>query len=318
VFRILCEWPEGAPGRLRSSPPDDSEQFRPAPRTFRCFRGSLSVRYAAIAAFERVPEGEPMLDVRRREFITLLGGAAIAWPLAARAQQSERIRSIGFFSPISENDPDNQNWIRGFTQRLEELGWVNGRNVRIDFRFAAADSSRMPRLATELLESRPEVLVAATIGPATALRQQTLSIPIVFVLIPDPVAAGFVTNLARPEGNITGFTNFEFSIGEKWLQLLKECLPSVGRIAVVFDPANPSWAPYLRAIEAAARPLGLVLTPAGVRGAAEIQERLAAFAQGPNSALIVVPSPITVGYRKTILQPRTGIASNLSVSLFHT
>ena len=113
--------------------------------------------------------------------------------------------------------------------------------------------------------------------------------------------AGFVTNLARPEGNITGFTNFEFSIGGKWLQLLKECLPSVGRIAVVFDPANPTWAPYLRAIEAAARPLGLQLTPAGVRGAAEIEERLAAFGQGPNSALVVVPSPITVGYRKTII-----------------
>jgi putative ABC transport system substrate-binding protein len=236
----------------------------------------------------------------RREFITLLGGAA-AWPLAARAQQREKMRRIGFLSPIAESDPDNQNWIRGLTQRLEELGWTNDRNMRIDFRFAGADSSRLPGLATELLESRPEVLIAATIGPATALRQQTLSIPIVFVLVPDPVAAGFVTNLARPEGNITGFTNFEFSIGGKWLQLLRECVPSVGRIGVVFDPANPSWAPYLRAIEAAARPAGVHLTPAGVRGAAEIEERLAAFAQESNSALVVVPSPVTVGYRKTII-----------------
>jgi ABC transporter substrate binding protein len=151
--------------------------------------------------------------MRRRNFIAGLVSTTAAWPFATRAQQGEPMRRIGFLSPIAENDPDNQNWIKGLTQRLEELGWTNGRNVRIDFRFAGADSSRMPRLATELLESRPEVLVAATIGPATALRQQTLSIPIVFVLIPDPVAAGFVTNLAHPEGNITGFTNFEFSIG---------------------------------------------------------------------------------------------------------
>jgi putative ABC transport system substrate-binding protein len=241
----------------------------------------------------------PFDQLGRREFITLVGGAA-GWPLTARAQQAP-MPVIGFFSAIAESDPDNRSWIKGLTQRLEELGWANGRNVRIEFRFAGGDSSRMPRLATELLEFHPDVLVAAAVGPATALRQQTLSIPIVFVLVPDPVAAGFVTNLARPEGNITGFTNFEFSIGGKWLQLLKECAPSIDRIAVVFDPANPSWAPYLRAIEAAARSVGVHLTPAGVRGVADIEEHIATFARGSNSALVVVPSPITIGHRDTII-----------------
>jgi putative tryptophan/tyrosine transport system substrate-binding protein len=133
---------------------------------------------------------------------------------------------------------------------------------------------------------------------ATALRQQTLSIPIVFVQVVDPVSAGFVTNLARPEGNITGFTNFEFTVGGKWLQLLKECAPSVDRIAVVFDPANPTWAAYLRTIEAAAPSFGVRLIPAGVRDAAEITQRVATFARDPNGALIVLPGPVTIRHTR--------------------
>jgi putative ABC transport system substrate-binding protein len=136
---------------------------------------------------------------------------------------------------------------------------------------------------------------------ANALRQQTLSIPIVFVQVVDPVSAGFVTNLARPEGNITGFTNFEFSVGGKWLQLLKECAPSVDRIAVVFDPANPTWAAYLRTIEAAAPSFGVRLIPAGVRDAAEITQRVATFARDPNGALVVLPSPVTIRHREAII-----------------
>src|SRR4029077_14438739 len=165
--------------------------------------------------------------MKRREFITLLGGAAATGPVGARAQQAERVRRIGFLSVFAESDLEGQAWIRELIQRLEELGWVNGGNVQIDFRFAGADAARISALATELIELRPDMIFAVTTNAAAALRQQTLSIPIVFVQVADPVGQGFVTNLARPEGNITGFTNFEFSIGGKWLQVLRECAPDV-------------------------------------------------------------------------------------------
>ena len=147
--------------------------------------------------------------MKRREFVTLIGGAAAAWPLAARAQQNERMQRIGFLSGCRNADPEIQSWARGFVQRLEELGWVNGRNLRIDTRFGDTDATRLSRLATELVELGPHVILASGgHPPAIAVRQHTLSIPILFVQVADPVSAGFVTNLARPEGNITGFTNF--------------------------------------------------------------------------------------------------------------
>ena len=239
--------------------------------------------------------------MRRRDFIKVVVGATAAWPVAARAQQDDRVRRIGFLSSIAENDPENQTWIRVLTQRLQELGWTSGRNVRIDFRFGGADAMRISMLATELVEGHPDVIIAGGLPAAAALRQQSLSIPIVFVQVVDPVSAGFVTNLARPEGNITGFTNFEFSVGGKWLQILKQCAPAISRIAVVFDPANPSWAAYLRTIEAAAPSFGVQLTPAGVRDAAEIKQRVAVFAHEPNGALVVFPSPVTVQYRESII-----------------
>jgi putative ABC transport system substrate-binding protein len=247
-----------------------------------------------------------MFNTNRRDFLTLLGSAAAAWPLASRAQPDVRVRRIGFLTAITESDPEIQSWVNAFVQRLEELGWVNGRNVRIDFRFGDADAERLSRLALELVELSPDVIFAIG-GPATAaVRQFTLSIPIVFGQVVDPVAAGFVTNLARPEGNITGFTNFEFLIGEKWLQLLKECAPSTDRIAVVFDPANPTWAAYLRTIEAAAPSFGLRLIPTGVRNVAEITERFAAFSRDPNGAIVVLPSPVTVQYRESIIGAAAG------------
>jgi putative ABC transport system substrate-binding protein len=238
--------------------------------------------------------------MRRREFISLLGGAAVLWPLAANAQ-SDRVRRVGYLSTLAQSDLEDQSWIKELVQRLQELGWTNGRNVQVDFRFSDADAARTSMLATELIELRPDVVLAAGALAATALRQQTLSVPIVFVRVVDPVSAGFVTNLARPEGNITGFTNFEFSVGGKWLQLLKECAPSVDRIAVVFDPANPTWAAYLRTIEAAAPSFGVRLIPAGVRDAAEITQRVATFARDPNGALVVLPGPVTIGHRETII-----------------
>jgi putative ABC transport system substrate-binding protein len=239
--------------------------------------------------------------MRRREFIKVIAGSAAAWPLAARAQQDDRVRRIGFLHSSAENDPENQTWVGELTRRLQELGWTSGRNVRIDFRFGEADAMRISRLATELVEEHPDVIIAVGLPAAAALRQQSLSIPIVFVQVVDPVSAGFVTNLARPEGNITGFTNFEFSVGGKWLQLLKQCAPTIKRIAVVFDPATPTWAAYLRTIEAAAPSFGVQLTPAGVRDATEIRQRFALFAREPNGAVVVFPSPVTVQYRESII-----------------
>ena len=177
--------------------------------------------------------------MRRRDFIKAITALSAGWPLTARAQQVDRVRHIGILNPTAEN-PESQTLIGEFTQRLQELGWTSGRNVRIDFRFGGADAMRLPTLATELVEEQPDVIIAIGSLAAAALRQQSLSLPIVFVQVVDPVSVGFVTNLARPEGNITGFTNYEFSVGGKWLQLLKECAPAISRIAVVFDPANPT------------------------------------------------------------------------------
>jgi len=238
--------------------------------------------------------------MRRREVITLLGGAAASWPLAARAQ-SDRMRRIGILAGLSESDTEGQTWVRELTRRLQELGWTSGRNFVIDSRFGSLDPSQSAKMANELVELQSDVIVAIGSLAATAVRQQTLSIPIVFVQVPDPVSAGFITNLARPEGNITGFTNFEFSIGGMWLQLLKECAPSVGRVAVVFDPDSPSWSQYVRTIEAAAPKFAIRLAPASVRNVAEIERRIAAFAREPDGALIVLPSPVTIQNRGSII-----------------
>jgi putative tryptophan/tyrosine transport system substrate-binding protein len=241
--------------------------------------------------------------VRRRHFITGLGSAAAAWPLVVRAQQDVRERRIGLLVGVAESDPEIQSYVKEFVQSLQELGWVNARNVHIHTRFGDADAgaARLSTLAAELVELGPDVILAHGAPSAGAVRQQTLSIPIVFANVADPVSAGFVTNLARPEGNITGFTNFEFSVGGKWLQLLKECAPSTDRIAVAFDPANPTWGPYLRTIEAAAPSLGLRLIPAGVRNAAEITQRFATFARNPNGAVVVLPNLVTLQHRRSII-----------------
>jgi ABC-type uncharacterized transport system substrate-binding protein len=239
--------------------------------------------------------------MRRREFISLLGGATTAWPFATRAQQPDRIRRVGFLISNAETDQEARNWITAFERRFAELGWTDGRNVRIEYRFGGGDATRMPQLAKELLELRPDAVLAATMVAATAVRQQTLSIPIVFVQVADAVSAGFVTNLARPEGNITGITNFEFSIGGKWLQVIKECAPAVSSVAVIFDPANPTWAPYLRTVEAAAPTFGMQLTPAGVTNAADIERDLTTFSRKPNGAVVVFPGPVTVLHRDTII-----------------
>ena len=238
--------------------------------------------------------------MKRRTFIAALGGAA-AWPMVARGQQPERMRRIGFLTPISEHDSEGRSWIAALTRGLQELGWTEGRNVLIEYRFGDANAARMPNLAKELIAWKPDVVVAATPSAAAAIRQHSLSIPTVFVQVSDPVSAGFVTNLAHPEGNLTGFTSFEFSTGAKWLELIKESAPSVRRVLIVFDPANLTWGPYLRTIEAAAPSFGMQLTPAGVHDPAEIEGDIAEFAQKPNGAAIVLASPVTVKDREVII-----------------
>jgi putative ABC transport system substrate-binding protein len=241
------------------------------------------------------------IGIGRRQFISALGGAVASWPLTTRAQQPDKMRRISFLTSTAESDPITELWVAAFRKGLEELGWADGHNVRIDYRFGEGDATILPKLAKELVDLRPDVIVAGTSPAATAVRQQTLSIPIVFVQVADPVAAGFVTNLARPEGNITGFTNFEFSIGGKWLQAIKDCAPGVSRVAAVFDPANPSWAEYLRTIEAVASSFGVLLIPAGVSNVQEIEDKISAFAREPNGALIVLPAPVTVRHRGAII-----------------
>jgi putative ABC transport system substrate-binding protein len=240
--------------------------------------------------------------LRRRDFITLLGGAAAAWPLVARAQQGERIRRIGVLTTQAESDREVQSWIKAFAIRLQELGWVDGMNVRIDYRWAnGGDPVHLAALARELIELKPDVLLAANYSCAVALRQYTLAIPIVFTTIADAVGVGLVTNLARPEGNITGFTVFEFSIGGKWIEALKEVVPGLRRVAVLFDPTTPTWPQYVRAIEAAAPAVTVRLTPSPVQEDADIERALGAFAAEPNGAVIVIPTTSTVFRRQRII-----------------
>jgi putative ABC transport system substrate-binding protein len=238
--------------------------------------------------------------MRRREFMAGFGGA-ILWPVVAHAQSTGPMRRVAYVSALAEDDPEQQLLFAAFRKGLAEAGWVEGRSLRIDYRFGGGDANAMPKLVRELLQLKPDVVLAATTPAATAARQQTLSLPIVFVQVPDAVSAGYVTNLAHPDGNITGFTNFEFSIGGRWLQIMKECAPKVRRIAVVFDPANPSWAAYMRTIETAAPTFKVELTPLGVRDAAEVESTITDFAATPDGGLIVLPGPVTQLFRGRIV-----------------
>ena len=232
--------------------------------------------------------------MKRREFITLLGGAAAAWPLAARAQQPMR---IGVLVTFTENDPDARSLVQALVQRLGELGWRDGRNIQIDYRWAAAERSKAQVLAQELVKTRPDLIVACAGPAAVAISQVTRSIPVVFVQVIDPVALGIVRSMARPGENLTGFTHFEAAIGGKWLETLKEVAPGITRAAVLLDPDNPTFPIYLRAIEQLAPSFGLRLETAGVRDAVEIERAISAIAQEPNGALIVLPNPVAILHR---------------------
>jgi putative ABC transport system substrate-binding protein len=238
--------------------------------------------------------------MRRREFITLLGGAA-AWPFAARAQQAPALRRIGALLSTTETDTEGQARVAAFRQGLQELGWTENRNIRIDARWAAGSSDRMRTHAADLAELKPDVILAAATTALIALQRVTRTIPIVFAQVTDPVAAGFVQSLARPGGNITGLTQHEFSIAVKWLELLKQIAPRVTRAAVLYDPANTAAAGYLRTIEPVAPSLGLQLSPSAVRDKDEITRAIDAFAAGPDGGLILLPGPVGAAHRELII-----------------
>jgi putative ABC transport system substrate-binding protein len=238
--------------------------------------------------------------VRRREFITLLGGAAVAWPLAARAQQ-ERIRRIGVLMNTSADDPEGQARIAAFHQGLQEHGWTLGQNARIDVRWGAANADSSRQRAAELVALSPEVILVSASAAMSALQLTTRTVPIVFVNIIDPVGAGYVESLSRPGGNVTGFTPFEYGLSGKWLELLKEIAPGVTRVAVLRDPAVASGVGQYAIIQAVAPSLGVELRPIDTHDPGEIERAVAAFARAPNAGLIIVGSPSVVVNRDVII-----------------
>ncbi|MGC2011249.1 MAG: ABC transporter substrate-binding protein, partial [Pseudolabrys sp.] len=238
--------------------------------------------------------------MKRREFITMLGGAAVAWPVAARAQQGEPMRRIGVLMYLAADDAEGQARLAAFTQAMKQLGWSEGRNVRIDTRWATADDIR--RHAAELAALAPDVLMAGTGTPTVApLLQATRTVPIVFVTVIDPVGAGFVASLAQPGGNATGFTIYEYSMSGKWLELLKEIAPHVKRVAVLRDPTVASGTGQFGAVQIVAPSLGVQLSPLDVRDAGEIERAVGAFASGLNGGLIVTGSPVANVHRNLIV-----------------
>jgi putative ABC transport system substrate-binding protein len=239
--------------------------------------------------------------VKRREFITLLGGASVAWPLAARAQQGERVRRIGVLMNLPAEDAEGQARVAVFVAGLRESGWTDGRNLRVDTRWGGGDADRIRRDAAELVALAPEVIFATSGTVLPALVQATRTVPIVFVQTADPVGSGFVDSLARPGGNVTGFLSFEFGISGKWLELLKEVAPRVTRAVILRDPAIPSGMGQFGALQSAAPSLGVELRPVGVHDAGEIERAVTDFASSANGGLIVTASQLATVHRDLIV-----------------
>jgi len=240
-----------------------------------------------------------MSDIKRREFMILLGGAAVAWPLAARAQQPDRVRRVGVLMGIAD-DPEGQARVMVFKQALHALGWTEGRNVQFIYRWSAGDVVHARQFAKELLDLRSDVILANTTPIAVAVRDATRTTPTVFVQVSDPVTAGVVQSLARPGGNLTGFTNFEPSIASKWLELLKLVAPNISRAAYLF---NPDTAPlfYARAVETAAPVLSVKPSAAAVHNADEMERAIEQFARASDGALLVLPDLFTATNRRSIV-----------------
>ena len=238
--------------------------------------------------------------MKRREFITLLG-SAIGWPLAVRAQQPDRMRRIGVLMSTAADDPEGQARIAAFLQGLQQLGWTVGRNVRIEYRWSGGAPERARIYATELAALAPDVIVTGGASYVAALQQATRTVPIVFATATDPVGGGLVASLARPGGNVTGFTTFEYGSSAKWLELLKQIAPRLMRVAVIRDPSLPTGTGQLGAIQSAAPSFGVELSPVDVRNVAELERAIAAFAHGSNGGLIIQASPLATIHRDLIV-----------------
>jgi ABC-type uncharacterized transport system substrate-binding protein len=238
--------------------------------------------------------------MKRREFISFIGGAAISWPLAARAQQGERVRRIGVISGVRADDPDARARASAFVQGLAQLGWTDGRNVRIDYRWGEGNADDIRKHAAELVALAPDVILAA-VGPSVErLLQATRTVPIVFVLAIDPVGSGIVESLSQPGGNATGFMQFEYNLCAKWPELLKEIAPGVTRVAVLRDPATPTGVGQFAVIQSAAPSLGVEVIPINVRDAPEVERAVTAFARTGNGGLIVTAGTVTAVHRNLI------------------
>jgi putative ABC transport system substrate-binding protein len=239
--------------------------------------------------------------MRRRDFIAGLGGAA-AWPMAARAQQSGRMKRVGVLMGLAESDPEGQARISAFRKTLQGLGWIEGMNIQIDYRWAGGDIERTRSLAVALVKSAPDVIVVNTPPGSSALRQETSTIPIVFVQVLDASESGLVANPAKPEANVTGFTNFyEYAMAGKWLQLLKETVPSLRRVAIMQNPNHPSWVGYLDKSTTAGASLGLQVVPTRIYAPEDIDNLLNAFAHEPDGGLLVLPDTFTTVHRRRII-----------------
>ena len=240
--------------------------------------------------------------MRRREFLTLFGGAAVALPFATRAQQAERMRRIGVLMGVAD-DREGQARLTALKQGLQELGWTDGRNVQIETRFGGADAARIRAHAAELVALAPDVIVGQTTPVIRALRQATNSIPIIMAAINDPVAQGFVSSLAHPDGNITGFTFIDFEMVGKWLEMLKEAAPSVSHAVLMFNPdTSPHYYAYLRSFEAVARSIAVEVTAAPVRDTAEAEEAIAKLGREPGGGLIVPPDAFTIVHDQLLVR----------------
>jgi putative ABC transport system substrate-binding protein len=239
--------------------------------------------------------------LKRREFITLLGGAAVAWPIATHAQPSKQMRRIGVLAAGVERDPDVQANHAAFLQGLEQLGWSDGRNIRIERRWAAGGAERLRRYATELVALVPDVIVASGNSSAVPLIQQAHEVPIVLVNVVDPVGSGYVASLAQPGGNITGFLLFEYSLAGKWLELLKQVAPNATRAAVLRDAATATGIGQFAVIQAVAPPLGVDVSPIDLRDAVEIERAIAAFTRRPNGGLITTSSALMGVHEELII-----------------
>jgi putative ABC transport system substrate-binding protein len=238
--------------------------------------------------------------MKRREFITALGGAAAAWPLAARAQQPERVRRVGVLVGLAENDPEMKERIAGLRQGLEKLGWAEGRNLRIDYRFAPA-GAQARLLARELIALQPDVILTQSTPATAAMQQETRTIPIVFAGVADPIGSGFAASLSRPGGNLTGLLQYEEGITGKWLAMLKEIAPNLTRAALVANPRTSAFDYFLQSAKAVAPSLGIDLVPTPVDNAADIERAIKAFAREPNGGMVLPPDISTVVHRDLII-----------------